>query len=75
MKIRLPPELEAKVARSSAQQGRTADELIQDAVVRYFDDEAASLAAVDKGLAAAERGEFIEEDQMNARLERMFTNR
>lgn len=75
MEIHLTPELEAKVAESAAQQGRTADELVQDAVARYFDDEAAFLAAVDKGLAAAERGEFIEEDEMDARLERMFTNR
>jgi predicted transcriptional regulator len=30
------------------------------------------LAAVGKGLAAAERGEFIEEEEMDARLEAMF---
>jgi predicted transcriptional regulator len=27
---------------------------------------------VEKGLAAAERGEFIEEEEMDARLEAMF---
>jgi predicted transcriptional regulator len=27
---------------------------------------------VERGLAAAERGEFIEEDEMEARIERMF---
>jgi len=41
-------------------------------VTRYLDDEARFLAAVEKGLAAAERGEFIEEDEMDARVERMF---
>jgi predicted transcriptional regulator len=30
------------------------------------------LAAVEKGMAAAERGEFIEEEEMDARIERMF---
>ena len=32
----------------------------------------ARLAAVEKGLAAAESGEFIEEEEMDARLEAMF---
>jgi len=34
--------------------------------------EADFLAAVDKGKAAAERGEFIEEEEMDARVEAMF---
>jgi predicted transcriptional regulator len=27
---------------------------------------------VDRGIAAAKRGEFIEEEEMDARIERMF---
>lgn len=30
------------------------------------------LAAVKNGIAAAERGEFIEEEEMDSRIERMF---
>jgi predicted transcriptional regulator len=33
---------------------------------------AGSLKPLKKGIAAAERGEFIEEEEMDARLERMF---
>jgi predicted transcriptional regulator len=36
------------------------------------DDEARFIAAVEKGIAAAERGDFIEEEEMHARLDRMF---
>jgi predicted transcriptional regulator len=39
---------------------------------RYLDDEASFLAAVERGIAAAERGEFIEEEEMDARVERML---
>jgi predicted transcriptional regulator len=46
--------------------------LEEDIPVRYLDDEARFLAAVEKGIAAAERGEFIEEEEMDARIERMF---
>lgn len=41
-------------------------------VARYLDEEARFLAAVEKGLAAADRGEFIEEKEMDARLDAMF---
>lgn len=41
-------------------------------VVRYLDEEAQFLDAVERGLAAAERGEFIEAEEMDARLEAMF---
>jgi len=46
--------------------------LVKDVVLRYLDEEARFLAPVEKGLAAAERGEFIEEEEMDARIERMF---
>ena len=36
------------------------------------DDNALFLAAVERGIVAAERGEFIEEEEMDARVERMF---
>jgi len=39
---------------------------------RYLDEEARFLAAVEEGIAAAGRGEFIEEKEMDARLEAMF---
>lgn len=45
---------------------------MKDVLARYLDDEARFLAAVEKGLAAAERGEFLEEEEMEIRIERMF---
>ena len=36
------------------------------------EQEARFLAAVDKGIAPAQRGEFVEEEEMDARVERMF---
>jgi predicted transcriptional regulator len=45
---------------------------VTNVVVRYLDEQARFLAAVEKGIAAAERGEFIEEEEIDARLEAMF---
>ena len=43
-----------------------------DVMSRYLEDEVRFLDAVERGLAAAERGEFIEEEEMNLRVESMF---
>ena len=48
------------------------EQLVANVVARYLDGEARFLAAVEKGIAAAERGEFIEEEEMDARVEAMF---
>ena len=52
--------------------GTVPERVVANVVVRYLDEEARFLAAVEKGLAAAARGEFIDEAAMDARLEAMF---
>jgi predicted transcriptional regulator len=73
MEVHFTPELEARLTQKATQAGTDPERLLKDLLVRYLDDEARFLAAVEKGIAAAERGEFIEEQEMDARLERMFT--
>jgi predicted transcriptional regulator len=72
MELHLTPEQEAKLAQIAAKGGTAPERLVKDVLVRYLDDEARFLEAVEKGIAAAERGEFIEEEKMDARLEAMF---
>lgn len=72
MEVRFTPEEEARLARIALQSGTNVEHLVKDAALRLIDEEARFLAAVEKGIAAAERGEFIEEDEMDARIERMF---
>ena len=56
----------------AAKAGTKPERFVKDVLVRYLDDEARFLAAVERGIEAAERGEFIEEDEMDARIEHMF---
>ena len=72
MEVDFTPEQQAQLALIATQAGTAPGRLVAGLVARYLDEEARFLAAVDKGLAAAERGEFIEEDEMDARLEAMF---
>ncbi len=72
MQVHLTAEQEARLADIATKAGVSMDRLASDVVARYLEDEARFMAAVDRGLAAAERGEFIEEDKMDARVEQMF---
>ena len=72
MELHVTGELEAKLTQFAARRGRKPEELVRDVVARYLEEEARFLAAVECGVAAAERGEFIEEEEMDARVEAMF---
>jgi predicted DNA-binding protein len=49
MEVHFPPELEAKLTTSAAQQGRNPDELVQEVVSRYFEEETRFVEAVKRG--------------------------
>ena len=72
MDVHFTPEQEAQLAQIATKAGTDPERLVKDVLVRYLDDEARFLAAVEKGIAAAERGELIEEEEMDARINRMF---
>jgi predicted transcriptional regulator len=72
MEVNLTPEQQAQLAQLATKSGTNPEQLAANVVARYLNEEARFLAAVEKGIAAAERGEFIEEEEMDARLEAMF---
>jgi len=52
--------------------GIDAPHLVKDAALRLLDEDARFRAAVREGIAQADRGEFIEEEEMDARFEQML---
>jgi len=72
MEVHFTTEQQAKIAELARKSGTVPERVVTDVVVRYLDEESRFITAVEKGLAAAERGEFIEEEAMDARLEAMF---
>ena len=72
MEVDFTPEQQALLAQMATKAGTAPERLVTRVVAHYLDEEAGFLAAVEKGIAAAERGEFIEEEEMDARLEAMF---
>jgi predicted transcriptional regulator len=59
MDVPLDPDLQAKLSRLAAEQGRASESLVVEAVERMVNYEEWFLREVNKGLAAAESGEFV----------------
>jgi len=72
MELHLTREQQAQLTQLAQKSGTIPDELATRVVARYLEEESRFHAAVQKGIDAAERGEFIEEEEMDARLEAMF---
>jgi predicted transcriptional regulator len=65
-------EPEAKLTHSAAQQGRNPDELVQDVLTRYLEEEARFVEAVKRGEDALQRGEYLTHEQTGQRLHRFL---
>ncbi len=72
MEVQFTAEQQAQLAQIATKAGTDPQRLVTNVVARYLTEEARFLAAVEKGIAAAERGEFIEEKEMDARVEEML---
>ena len=70
MDIEFNPDLQARLARLADQQGVQPNEVVQDVVARYFEEEDRFIEAVKRGEAALERGEFLTHEQAGKRLRR-----
>ena len=72
MELRLTPEQEAQLSKVANHAGTDIEHLVKDAVLHLLDEDARFRAAVQEGLRQADRGEFIEEEEMDARFEQMI---
>ena len=72
MDLQLPEPQSAGLASLSARSGRSTDDLVVEAVDRLLAQEAWFDAQVQLGIDQIARGEFLEEEEMDARVARMI---
>ncbi len=72
MEVHFTPEQQALLAQIASNTRTVPERLATKVVAHHLGEEARFLAAVEKGIAATERGDFIEEEEMDARLDAMF---
>ena len=72
MEVRFTPEQEARLSKIATREGVDPEELVKDAARRLLEDDSTFRAGVRKGIEQADRGEFLEEDELDARIKRML---
>ena len=72
MQLDFTPEQEAKLTQIATRAGTNPEHLVMDAALRLLAEDARYQAAVRKGVAQTDRGEFIQEEHMDARFEQML---
>lgn len=74
MEVHFTPEQEAQLSQIATHSGTDPEHLVKDAALRLLEQDARFRAAVRKGIEQANRGEFIEEDEMDVRIEQMLSS-
>lgn len=69
MEVDFTPDLQAKLTRLAAEQGRETQALVREAVERFVNYDEWFLREVDKGLAAADQGEFVEHEEVGKMID------
>ena len=72
MEVQLTPELQSKLLRMAEQQGRDSAALITEALERLVTHDAWFISEVEKGLAAADRGELTAHQAVRAMIDRRY---
>lgn len=75
MEVPLNPDVEAKLARLAAEQGRNPEALAQEAIEHFVDYDAWFLREVEKGLEQIDRGEFLTHEEVGERLEKLIAKK
>jgi predicted transcriptional regulator len=74
MEVHFTPEQEAQLSQIASHAGTDAEHLVKDAAMRLLERDRNFRVAVQKGIEQSDRGEFIEEEEMEARIEQMLNS-
>ncbi len=69
MEVHFTPEQEAQLSRIASHAGTDTEHLVMEAALRLMKEDAQFRAAVQEGVAQADRGEFVDDDEVRAWLE------
>ena len=72
MEVHFTPDQETQLSQIAAHAGFDVEQLVKETALLLLKEEARFRSAVQEGIAQADRGEFIEEEEMDARLEEML---
>ena len=72
MEVHFTPEQESKLSEIASQAGTDAEQLVKNAALRLLERDARFRTSVRKGMDQADCGDFVDEREMEARINRML---
>jgi predicted transcriptional regulator len=72
MEIALTPEQEARLIQMAEFEGKTPSQLVSDTVIHRLEADRYFRERVQRGIEQANAGEFIEEEEMDIRFEKLI---
>jgi predicted transcriptional regulator len=72
MEVHFSPEIETRLQQVALANGKDAEQLVKDTVVRMLENQARFVAGVEKGIASADSGELIDHEDVVKRINRLF---
>jgi predicted transcriptional regulator len=72
MEVHFTPEQESQLSEIASQAGTDVEDLVKKAALRLLERDARFRDAVRKGIEQADRGDFVDEREMEARIDRML---
>ena len=72
MEVRLNPDKQARLQEIASRLGKTAEQIVEEAVDRMLEYEERFVAAVEEGRSSARRGELLEHDEVVERIDKLL---
>jgi predicted transcriptional regulator len=72
MEVHFTHEQEVRLSKIATHEGIDPAQLVKEAALRLLEDDTRFRNAVRQGIQQADQGQLIEEDEMDARVRRLF---
>jgi predicted transcriptional regulator len=72
MEVHFSPDVETRLQQVASANGKDAEQLVKDTVARMLENQARFIAGVHRGIEQADRGEFVEHQDVVSRIEKLF---
>ena len=72
MEVHFTPDTEARLRQLAASRGKDVAQVVEETVTRMLERQAQFIEGVSQGIAAADRGELIDHDEVVTRINRLF---
>lgn len=72
MEVHFTPDTEARLKQFAALKGKNAAQVVAETVSSMLERRARFIEGVERGIAAADRGELVEHDEVVSRLDQLL---